>query len=270
MNRTIIGIVACAGALGLAQSAQAIIAPFGTLKKAADKGHVAWFGGGSAVPIGENLFLTAKHVKGKAGMKIKLGKKTYTVSEVVDHPRADLSLVSITSTLSDWHNITFDAKKGDTVTLGGMGVMGERSTKSLFNWTNKRKEQWGQNSIDKISSKYITFDLDKGGMGVPYEAIVTPGDSGSGVFLANEDGGLDLAAITVAVSGPKDASTFGSVGYAVNLKTYKKFITSAAASVGYDGVIGGVEVTPVPAPGVACLGGVLAIGALRRRRAVTG
>lgn len=266
MRDQLILTLAAAAAAACSAPALAIIAPFGTMPKP-EAGHVGWIGGGSAVPISDSLLLTAKHVHARPGQPLSIGGSWYRVATVANHPTADLSLISVSSTMPSWHELTFDAAAGDTITLGGTGVLGQRKGKALFTWTDQRQEQWAQNSIDSATDQYLTFDLDRKKPGVAFEGIVTPGDSGSGVFLSGIDGSLTLAGITVGVSGPAGAAKFGSIGYAVNLATYSDFILSAAARTGFTGTIAGHAIAPVPAPSAAAaLGGVLIPFALRRRR----
>ncbi len=276
MQRKTLWSIATLTVIGLTSSAHAIIAPYGSLKKPKG-GTIAWVNGASAVPIGQNLLLTAGHVDAKPGNRVKIGRRTYFIEDVIDHPSrgVDLSLLRINRNIRTWYDIAEPVESGDRVIIGGNGALTYKKG-NLFVWSGKQKQLWGENIIESTRGNKLRVRLDerildadgdfaKHNKALEHEAIVSGGDSGGGFFV-EQDGELKLAGITVFVTGPKGAARYGSDAYAIDLSAHTKFLTGAVDDLEETGYVGKVG-NFVPAPGaLALLAPAAFLAGPRRRR----
>jgi MYXO-CTERM domain-containing protein len=238
-----------------------------------ENAFVGLFRGGSAVAIGEHYLLTAAHVGGQSRNVVNVNGDRFIVRDVTRHPDADVALIEVSQPLPGWHTVTSDLSRGDRLVFGGFGLTEERRIRRGYRWSNERGEVWGENELDYTFNDYGVFDFDRRGRDMlESEAIFTPGDSGTGVFVEDQETGLlDLAGIAVGITGRYGQSRFGSLGFFHTLDETLDFfdldLTPFVADELAFGVQGPIQgVSPVPAPGAFALLGIAGLATVRRRR----
>lgn len=243
---------------------------------------MAWLDGASAVPISENVLLTAKHIGARLGSRVTINDETFLVDRVINHPKADLTIVRVKGTLPLWYPWAAQVRKGDRIVIGGTGKL-TFIQDDLFVWSSLRAEKWGENEVLSANRKrgVIMVRLDrpkfkKNGdvhpksQALDHEAIVSGGDSGGGFFI-EQGGQLRLVGITIFVTGPRGAARWGSVATALDVSRYADFINDAIDAFEDSPITFGAadELIPVhaPGPGAVALAIPAACMCLRRRRA---
>ncbi|RYG22386.1 trypsin-like serine protease [bacterium] len=81
--------------------------------------------GFGATPIASNWLVTAKHVSPVVGNTYTNPEGTFTIDQVVNHPEADISLVRIAGTLTNYYGY-MNLSAVTPVTLTGYGQLGTR------------------------------------------------------------------------------------------------------------------------------------------------
>ena len=91
-------------------------------------GYVGQFGGASAVAVGSNVFLTAKHVGGTIGSIFTLPafSESFIVTGRYNDPDADFSVLSVAGTLPGYYSITTQnvVSNNAQITMVGYGPTG--------------------------------------------------------------------------------------------------------------------------------------------------
>lgn len=233
----------------------------------------AWVGnlnGSSAVPVGADWIITARHIGVSPGGWFILRGAAYQVVEVRFHPFMDLALCRVNQPLPGWHTIAERAGLGDPVILGGHGVTGAAALPAGdgYDWNGPKVETWGANTIEQEGYFLgVRFDAPSHPDAVPYEAMFAVNDSGGGMFVVGPDGKLQLAGVAVSVTGYGSAR-YGNVGYALNLTTVRNWILPIVDPTQPISSGTGAPQAMLMFPGVdpAVAGGVVALSLLRRRR----
>ncbi len=269
------GACAVAAAVGGEAAAVVVVGGPGELTIRPQLGYIGSWNGASAVAIGPEWIISARHVGGSPGTMLTLEGRRYEAVEVFGHPTKDLLLARVSETLPGWHDLAPAALAGDEVVLGGMGFQAGNFIGNGYDWSGGTGLAWGRNRLDAVGARMaITFDSRESPDAVEGEAIFTMLDSGGGVFLEGEDGELRLAGIAVSVSGPFGQSLFGSSAYAVNLDQVSAWILShvrpgepIASSIAPPTGVVIPSSPPVPAPATAALlgAGLMMAGSRRRR-----
>lgn len=225
--------------------------------------YLASWNGCSAVAIGAEWAITAKHVGGSAGGALTMNGDTFTVSTVITNPTTDLALVRINGRFGGWHRITPAIGVGDRMIIGGMGrTRGAPVGEIGWDWGGPKRETWGENRLDAVINGILAarFDMPDSG-GLPSEAGIALNDSGGGMFVEALGGSLQLAGIHLGVS-VQGQTVDGSVSYGLRLAPYIGWIQSVIGAP----VTGPLNELFVPTPGTAAMFGVGAWIGLRRRR----
>ena len=188
------------------------------------------FGRFLGTPIAPDLFLTAKHFGGEAGLgtPFVLDGVSYPTVAVYDDPASDLRLVRVQGTFPTYAPL-FDRRSdpvGKPLVVFGRGTQrgaavnvsaaAEKNAK-VAGWTwgaANYRLRYGTNVVAGVTDGgpgmgrllYATFDAD-GGLD---EAQLSDGDSGGAVFLHDQDGAWKLAGINYGVSGPYSYAADGS------------------------------------------------------------
>jgi hypothetical protein len=183
--------------MGIVASASAIVVQDYTTAEAAPPGldwsNVYNYKNSSAVAVGANWLLTARHVADDGGDgSVSVDGTVYNQQEIVFHPSlsADLALVRYDKTFPGFYPLYTDGLLFSpklNVLLVGYGTTG-----SVYDagWTDngsgRGTRRWGTQEIHvtAIDGFYMTFGL----ADTVYEAGLGDGDSGGGVFY--DDGGV--------------------------------------------------------------------------------
>lgn len=256
------------GACALASPAGAVIT--GNPMARPVNSYVGKWNGSSAVAIGPNWIVTARHNGGNTNTKFRYDGVNYNTDAIFSHATADITVVRLQSTLPGWHSIT-TATAGQTVVLGGMGRVAGDTLRDGYYWAGPNTETWGQNRVEWAVGDFIAVDWDLSGGSagviagaVQHEAGFAMNDSGGGVFVRQSDGSLSVAGIAVGVS-ELNVTRNGSWSYALNLNPYINWMHNV---VGIDWVAPvSAPGQAIPAPGAAAmlLASGLLLGARRRR-----
>ncbi len=265
--RYIAGLVA----LGFSATTLAVAPGAVTDIHAPDFACVGMLGGASAVLVGPDLVLTAKHVSGPDVTFPGLGTFAFVPGTVIEHPTDDLKLFRIntgTLSLTNFAEINIDAVAAFTpVTMVGYGGSGAVNTAGtgydIFISAGTRRKATGivegtvlvDEAGFRLNSLYSP--LRSNGQGA-----LVGGDSGGGWFRQGSYARPQLVGInswigtfgtfTSNFTFSSDPDNFFGSG-AANLNSYQNWLVANGASV-------------VPEPGTLM---VLALGsllALRRRR----
>jgi len=177
----------------------------------------------TGTPIASNLFLTAKHIGGTVGDPFLFQDVPYPA--VASYPDAETDLV-VWQVCGSFPTVAplYDGPGEvgcDCVLLGRGSIRGAEVTCTneagpiLKGWlwgSPDGRLRWGKNTITEIVDSQngigkllvAAFDQD----GLPDEACLAGGDSGSGLFIRNGDR-WQLAGINYAVDGPFSYSSSG-------------------------------------------------------------
>jgi len=196
--------------------------------------------GSSGTPVGKYYVLTAKHVGGPIndpgctaalpkGAVFKIGGKHYCIEKRDDHPTADISVLTINKTHNpDGFNsfvgvASSQNKVGDKTITGGFGYGAGQPTPKGYPWHGMYGyERWGENTINAVSSAYITTKFDN----APNESSAALYDSGSTLLTKDDCGNYVAIGVYVSTSSSTGFSAFGDRSYAVNLATHYAWIKS--------------------------------------------
>lgn len=197
-----------------------------------NNGYVGWWNGSSAVCIGPNWIVSAKHVAGAVGNLFWMRGVSYRSVEIRQHPTQDIQLIRVAETLPGYHRIATGVQAGDPALLGGYGNTNGADVANGYDWTGAQAEVWGANTIDNAGTLVvIDFDnpntLGNAGGAVPHESIFAVHDSGAGLFVWGLDGSLELAAVAVSVTG-YGSSVYGNAAFCVNLEYLRTWIQPIA------------------------------------------
>lgn len=263
--RYIAGLVA----LGFSATTLAIAPGAVTDIHASDFACVGMFGGASAVLVGPDLVLTAKHVSGADVTFPGLGTFSFVPGTVVTHATDDLKLFRINTgslSLTNYAEINIDAVGAFTpVTMVGYGGSGAVNTAGtgydIFLSGGIRRKATGIVEgtilVDQpgLRLNSLVAPLRSNGQG----ALVA-GDSGGGWFRQGSFGRPQLVGInswngrfgtfTTDFMFSSDPENFFGSG-AANLNSYQNWLVANGASV-------------VPEPGTL-IAVMLGIGAMARR-----
>lgn len=259
-----------AGLSSMTNPAQALIVSGGISMPAPTGGYIGTFNGSSCVAVGENWFVTAKHVGGGVGWTVLMRGVTYTVVEVRQHPTFDAQLLRVSGVLPGWHRLASGVALGDPAIVGGWGVTtsGPMPNDEGWNWGGARSETWGANTIEGEGGLLaIRFDAPSNPVSMPYEAMFAVNDSGGGLFVIGPDGSLQLAGIAVSVAG-WNAARWGNAGFALNvdlLRTWMVPIVDPSTPIS-SGITAPRAFVGIPGLPVWLGGALLGAAALGRRR----
>lgn len=235
-----------------------------------DNGYIGWWNGSSAVAIGPNWIISAKHVGGSVGGSFWMRNVQYRAVEIIQHATQDIQLIRVAETLPGYHRLATGASVGDVALLGGYGATAGNPVAHGYDWTGAHEETWGANIITAAGSLLvIRFDNPSGPDAVPHESIFAVNDSGAGLFTVAGDGSLELAGVAVSVSS-WGQSTYGSYAYSVNMAALRTWILPIAdpgtpitsSSVAPRASLFGGGVLPAAWAGAVAFGAVVG----RRRR----
>lgn len=153
----------------------------------------------SGVVIGKRHVLTAAHVViDTKDWSVEDGERKVAVKGVSVHPqfteaRFGHSDVAIATLSEDWPLDFYppiyrgDSEPGAIVSICGYGVTGTFDTGYQFSDGIKRA---GSNIIDRTEAGMLVCSV-LGGRKTALEFLITPGDSGGGLFIGNELAGIN-------------------------------------------------------------------------------
>jgi hypothetical protein len=186
-------------------------APTGTLYNSGWQWEGKW-GPFLGTPIGPNHFITAGHVGGAVGQTFTYNYKPYAAVAMYDDPRSDLRIWKVNGTFPSYAPLyTLPWETGKPMVVVGRGA--QRGGEVWVNGQLKGWKQgysdsiqsWGENVVNATvdggsgSGSLLRFTFSRVG-GVYNESILSPGDSGGGVYI--KDGTTwKLAGINKSVEG---------------------------------------------------------------------
>lgn len=248
-----------------------------------------WLNNFTGTPISPNCFITAVHVGGNIGSIFTFQGQDYTTDDWADIPGTDLRIWRVTGTFSTYAPLyTKTDELGKTLTMFGRGTQRSSaitrpSNGQQIGWGWGGSDgvlRWGTNSVATVDSLYLTGNFSSAG--TTFEATLSNGDSGGGIFIKDTDGVWKLAGINFAVDGPfkfstGDTNSFnGAIYDATGLFAQDDqgaFVPVSGASSFYASRISVnaaaiQEITGVPEPGASAflVAGLCALSGLRARR----
>jgi len=165
-----------------------------------------WGNSASCVAISTSCILTTRHQLGGIGTPVKLGKVTYFVTALWDHPTADLRIAKLYG--ANFQNFaelyTAADELNRQIVIAGFGFGRDTPLKTYgmtygYNWDRRIPDivRMGTNRIDQAiddlpGSPYVTdvlvadFDALFDPTTTTYEAIPAGHDSGGGWFIKND------------------------------------------------------------------------------------
>ena len=194
-----------------------------------ESSYIGRWRGASAVAIGPNHAITAKHNGGTTANSLNMQSHQYQAVALYPHPTADIMIIEVDEPLPGWHEIADSVSTGQTVVLGGMGYHAGESTPYGFYWTNFGGERWALNDLEFVTNYFLGIEFDD----MPFsghEGIFALYDSGGGLFVVDENAQLRLAGIAISIDSLFGFSAFGDRAYAINMTSYKEFVSSIVYS----------------------------------------
>ena len=171
-------------------------------------------GSGSGTIIHPNFIITAAHVvcDKDVDVSINYNNLLYKIDKIIIHPdfdqsfaKNDIALLKTTSNMDiksipELYSGRDEIKKLSAI--GGYGVTGKGSTGYR---TSDNKLRVGTNRIDYIRDNLLCCSFSKGNRSV-LEFIITPGDSGGGLFINGKLAGINSC---IMASDGKANGNFG-------------------------------------------------------------
>jgi len=187
-------------------------------------GYVGWWNGSSAVCVGPNWIVSAKHVGGTVNGLFWMRGVSYRAVEIRQHPTQDIQIIRVAETLPGYHRLATNVTAGDLAILGGYGNTAGTAVANGFDWTGAQAETWGANLIENAGTLIvIDFDSPGSSTAVPNESIFAVHDSGAGLFVYGLDGSLELAGVAVSVTG-YGSSVYGNSAFCLNMDFLRTWI----------------------------------------------
>jgi hypothetical protein len=177
-----------------------------------DRGYkyVGEYGAGNAVAVGPHEFLTAQHLGVSIGAVVSFNSAVYVVSDWADIPGTTMRVLKTSnitpipgSLIAPLYTNTGD-HNGITASIVGRGGPKGVTNNGTFDltghgwyWTSPiSTHSWGMNTLTSDAFGYIHYNFDP--LSGVNEAMMTPGDSGGGVFV-NDGGAWKLIGINEGV-----------------------------------------------------------------------
>ncbi|NDE17977.1 hypothetical protein EBZ80_23930, partial [bacterium] len=190
---------------------------------------------GSAVIIRPNWILTAGHVlKGTSGATILRDDNTeYPLSHVVVHKdfedgKFGMHDVAVGYSSKDFKAEFYpelykhDDELGKAITFAGFGFPGTFSTGfDIKRGDHKRRA--GHNKIDAMTHTVLICTPSTGSARFPLEFMITPGDSGGGMFIGNKLAGINSF---LMAADKKPDGTYGDESAFTRVSLYKDWVES--------------------------------------------
>jgi hypothetical protein len=218
---------------------------------------------GSAVIIRPNWVLTAAHV-----VEATYDQKVFK-DDGTEYP---LGMVIVHSDYSSekfgWHDIalcysstdfkldfypplyTEQDEMGKAITIAGYGIQGTFSSGANAEKSDARKRA-GHNVIDAHSNAVLFCSPTAGSGRMPLEFIITPGDSGGGMFIGNKLAGINSFLLA---ADKKTDGTYGDEAAFIRVSLYTKWVhqqiekyelaLKARSTTGADIALSDAEVQP--------------------------
>lgn len=183
------------------------------------------FDGFLGTAIGQNYFITAKHIGGNIGDTFTLDNLVFVTTAVFADPNSDLQIWKVAGVLPTYAPIyrgTPGSEVGSSLVVFGRGTqrgdpvyVGNDSHLGGWLWgPADGRERWGTNvvgSVETVSGLGPLLRAPFDASGGANEAHLSAGDSGGGVFIFNViTDQWELAGINYGVDGPLSASTTGA------------------------------------------------------------
>lgn len=181
------------------------------------------FRGFIGTPISKKYFITAGHIGGIAGNKLRLGGRAFITTAHWDDPNSDLRIYTVNKRFNGWAPLhTSGREVGKHAMIFGRGTQRGAEVflnKALKGWewgVEDRLQSWGINAIDAVApgdpteGDLLQFDFDGTGL-VANEASLSTGDSAGGVFIYDKPTKQwQLAGINYSVDGPFSRTSGGT------------------------------------------------------------
>ena len=183
--------------------------------KLADSGYQyeGQFEAFTGTPIAPNFFITASHIGGGVGQGFLFDGGEYSTIAEYDDPNSDLRIWQISGTFSTYAPLyTKKNEKGKAISVFGRGTDRGAAVaikKKLRGWkwgATDSSLSWGTNKISGTENfgpdigNVLEFAF-KGSKSKPYEAALSEGDSGGGVFI-KVGKTWELAGVNYSADGP--------------------------------------------------------------------
>jgi hypothetical protein len=189
---------------------------------------------GSAVIIKPNWILTAAHVlKGTSDATILRDDREYPLSHVVVHKDFDdgrfghhdvAVAYSVKDFNAEFYPELYDAQDelGKSITFAGFGFPGTFATGYDYK-RGDHKRRAGHNKIDATGECVLICTPTSGAGRFPLEFMITPGDSGGGMFIGNKLAGIN--SFLMAADKRADGS-YGDESAFTRVSLYKDWVES--------------------------------------------
>lgn len=222
-------------------------APSGALSQAGWQ-YQGYFGGFLGTVIGQNEFITARHIGVQSSNFVSDSLFTGGITQVhqidsaangglgyYDIAGTDLRVYRVLEPFSSWAPLyTGSSEVGSDIFVTGRG--GPRGAGIAGGWLLNSSDgvaRWGENQVTSIASfsglgQMLTVDFDA--ISGENEAFLSVGDSGGATFL-NTGGQWELAGIHYAIDGPFSASPTGSSPFYAALHNASGYYAQSAPGV---------------------------------------
>lgn len=171
----------------------------------------------AATPVSKKFFVTAGHIGGGVGDRMRVGGRVFTTVRYWDDPNSDLRLYEVNKSFSSWAPMYTGRKEaGKHALIFGRGT--QRGPEVSVNgrvggweWGGGDGQlSWGLNVIDAVvpgeqgEGDLLQFDFDSiAGGAIEQEGTLSIGDSAGGAFFWNRDlKRWELAGLHYSVDGP--------------------------------------------------------------------
>ena len=193
---------------------------------------------GSCVLIDEYYILTAAHiVTGSITQHVLFEGKAYPCAIVGIHSQYDpknmgehdIAIARLQRPIEiDFYPKLYTERNevGKICSLSGYGFIGTFNTGySIKNYDNKRRA--GSNFVDRIHKNTLEYSVHKG-TGTSLEFLISPGDSGGGLFIDKKLAGIHSC---VYATDGKTNSDYGDVGCSTRVSDYIEWIEKTKLTI---------------------------------------
>lgn len=188
---------------------------------------------GSAVIIAPHWIITAAHVVHQTSDSqiVKDDGKVFSLRQVIIHPDFEENNLGEYDLALGYCSSDFDMEfycglyqnqdeLNQAVTIAGYGFNGTFKTGSV---SHDGKKRAGHNRVEGIEKSVLICKPDKSPLKFPLEFIITPGDSGGGLFIGNQLAGINSYLMAV---DKKPNGTYTDEAAHIRISVYASWINT--------------------------------------------